>query len=125
MTLALDAFLLLAEVLQAEAVPGIALPVAAHRAAWLPLVEAVAELTASAGQVLAHLGKQGGQLGWIRRQFRSVEARGIGHQGSGCQGEQLHMAGRVPAPPQSTRYGPHLQLQVWAQSIEQAALAHA
>ena len=124
LSVAQEAFLLVTDVLQAEAVPGMSFPVTAHRAAGLTLVEAVPELATGPGQVPAHLGEQDPQLGRIRRQLRSVESRGIGHQGSWSQGKQFHMAGRVPTTPQPTRHSPHLQLQFGTQTVEQTALAH-
>jgi hypothetical protein len=102
LTLPLEPVLLLLEIVQAEPVPGMALPVTANGTAGLPLMEAIAELTGRMGEPLAHLGEQPGQPGRVRRQFGAIEAWGIGHQGPRCQGKQLHMAGGVAPPLQTT-----------------------
>jgi hypothetical protein len=98
LTLTLLPCLLIPQGLKAEAVPGITLPVSANGTTRLPLMKAIAELAAGAGQALAHLGKQAGQGVGLRRQLRPIEAWGICQQGSWCQSKQLHMARGVPAP---------------------------
>ena len=67
LSLALPALLLLAQLLEAEGVPGVPFPVPPHGAARLPLVQAVPELTGGLRQPPAHFGKQRGQLAWICR----------------------------------------------------------
>jgi hypothetical protein len=65
---------------------------------------AIPEAAATGSQRRPDLGEQASEGGRIPRQFRPVEARRIGQQGTGTEGEQLHMAGGVPAALETARH---------------------